>query len=124
MTFLDAAAALALVTFLVHWLVGGRHASRPLLAAPGLPEASRWLNYFCWHIVTIHLLVMAAALACVAQGLLDADVARLVAIMAAAIALLSLAVTLRAGIRPWRLPASYLLAGVATLSWLGARGQA
>lgn len=108
-----------LVTFFVHWQVGGRYAARPLLAARDLTPASRWLNYFCWHIVTVLLLIMAFALLLGAFGRASQSTARLVAVIAASISVLSVAITLRAGIPPLRFPASYLLAIVAALALAG-----
>lgn len=113
------AAFMCFVTFLVHWQVGGIYASRPLLAARDITEASRWLNYFCWHIVTILLLIMTVTLGLAAAGRTSTDTITLVAIIAASISILSVAVTVRAGIRPYRFPASYLLAIVAVLSFAG-----
>ena len=58
-----AASGLALITFAVHTFVGGIYVVRPLLAVQGLSRASRWLNYYCWHMTTLTLLVMAAMFA-------------------------------------------------------------
>ena len=55
-----AAAVLSLITFGVHTFVGGKYAARPLLEATDFHRASRWLNYFTWHMATVLLLVMAA----------------------------------------------------------------
>jgi hypothetical protein len=113
------AAVLAAITFCVHTFVGGPHATQPLLAARDLTPASRWLNYMCWHMVTVVLAVMAAAFAATAAGWLSQDVAALLAAVAASFSILSIAVTLKAGIRPWRFPSSYLLASVAAAGVLG-----
>lgn len=118
---LAVASLAAFVTFLVHWLVGGVHAARPLLKAKDLTAGSRWLNYFCWHIVTVLLLIMAALLAFGAARRVSADALALVAVIAASISILSIAVTLRARINPLRFPASYLLAIVAGLTTWGIR---
>jgi hypothetical protein len=53
-----AASLLALLAFAVHTFVGGIYVVRPLLAVEGLTRASRWLNYYCWHMTTLTLLVM------------------------------------------------------------------
>jgi hypothetical protein len=113
------ASGVSLVTFVVHWQVGGIYAARPLLAASDITEASRWLNYFCWHIVTVLLLIMTGVLALGAVERISTDAIAVVALIAGSISLLSIAVTLRAGIRPYRFPASYLLASVAALSLAG-----
>ena len=110
------ASGVNLITFFVHWQIGGIYAARPLLAAKDITKASRWLNYFCWHIVTILMLIMTGELGLTAFDLVSTDTIALVALIAGSISLLSIAVTLRAGIRPYRFPASYLLAVVAALS--------
>lgn len=115
------AALLSLITFGVHTFVGGVYAARPLLAARDLPAASRWLNYMCWHMVTVFLLVMAIAYAAAAVGALSRDAAALLCTFAASFSVVSVAVTLKAGIRPWRFPASYLLASVAAAGAFGLR---
>lgn len=116
---LSLASGVNFVTFLVHWQVGGIYASRPLLAAKDITDASRWLNYFCWHIVTILLLIMTGVLALGAFERVSNDAIAIVALIAGSISLLSVAVTIRAGIQPHRFPASYLLASVAALSLAG-----
>lgn len=112
------AALAALISFFVHTFVGGRYAVSPLLES-ALPKATIWLNYFCWHIVTLTLLVSAAVLGCVAIGLLHRDAGLVVAIIASCISVLSVVVTLRAGIPIHRFPASYLLGSTAVLAFWG-----
>lgn len=116
---LAVAAVLSLVTFGVHVFVGGIYAVRPLLAARDLSAASRWLNYMCWHMVSVFLFVMATAFAAAGLGRLSADAAALLTILAASFSSVSVAVTLKAGIKPWRFPASYLLAAVAAAGCVG-----
>lgn len=114
------AAVSAFVSFCVHTFVGGRYAAKPLLVATALPRASVWLNYFTWHIVTVHLLVFTAVLACGAADIVHHDAIVLVGILAACVSVTSVAVTLKAGIPPLRFPASYLLGVTAALSLWGA----
>ena len=117
---LSVAAVSAFASFCVHTLVGGRYAARPLLAATSLPKATVWLNCLTWHIVTVHLLVFAAVLACGAAGIVHHDAIVLVGILAACVSVTSVTVTLKAGISPHRFPASYLLGVTAALSLWGA----
>lgn len=116
--FLLAASAIAAVAFVVHTFVGGRYAAPPLMAS-GLPPATIWLNYLCWHIVTALLAILAVALAAGASGAVSADAAALAGVIAGSIAIVSVAVTLKAGIAPLRFPASYLLGSVALLTFAG-----
>ncbi len=117
---LGLAGAVSLAAWCVHTFVGGRYAARPLLAASGtLPGATIWLNYLCWHIVTVLLALLAAAFFAAASGILDRDAALLGAIIAASISLVSLAVSTRAGIAFWRFPSSYLLGICAAAGFVG-----
>lgn len=116
-----AAAAMALVSFGVHTFIGGRYAARPLLAARRLPPATIWLNYLCWHIVTVLLLILMATFLAGAFGRVAPDAILLATIIAASISIVSLVVTLKAGIAPYRFPASYLLGATALFGVLGLR---
>lgn len=102
------AAVLSLVTFGVHTFVGGRFAARPLLAARDFHKASRWLNYFTWHMVTVMLLFMAGGFWVAAWRPEAFDVAVLLMLMAAVFSPLCIWVALKGGIAPWRFPASWL----------------
>lgn len=102
------AALLCLITFGVHTFVGGRYAARPLLAAPDLDKASRWLNYFTWHMATAALLVMAVGFAWAAFVPKAVEAALLCMVLAAVFSPLCVWVTLKGGIKPWRFPASWL----------------
>lgn len=117
--FFAVSALVAFVAFLTHGIVGSKFAVRPLLAATDITPASRWLNYLCWHIATVLLIVMAGVLACAAADQISRDAVIPVLIMAFAISILSVAITLKAGIHPLRFPASYLLGMVAVLAVLG-----
>lgn len=117
------ASVAAFVSFCIHTFVGGRYAARPLLTSTGLPNAAKWLNYFTWHIVTVHLLVVTAVLACGAAGLVHRDAILLICILAGCVSVTSVAVTLKAGIPSLRFPASYVLGATAALSLRGATGS-
>lgn len=117
--FFSAAALVAFAAFLTHSLIGSKYAVRPLLSATDITPASRWLNYLCWHMATILVLVMAATLTCVAADLISRDAVIPIAIMAFGTSILSIVITLRAGINPLRFPASYLFGMVAILAVLG-----
>ena len=84
-----------------------------------MAPASRWLNYICWHIVTVLLAAMAISLAFASFGRLSRDAVMLFAIFAASISVLSFAIALRGGVHPLRFPSTYLLAIVAVLDVAG-----
>jgi hypothetical protein len=114
---LGSAAAIAFITFAVHTFVGGVRVARPLLADRSLPPASKWLNYYCWHIVTVLLAAMTAAFSYIALHPDLAGVGKSLGALALILAGLSAAVAFKAGIRPWRFPSTtlFLLMGVAAM---------
>lgn len=86
--WLAAAALAALATCLTHVLLGGRIAARPLLASK-LSSLAKHTNYYCWHLVSAALALMAGSFA---WGAL-APQARPAAMTGAAFALAFLAVS-------------------------------
>lgn len=114
-----AAAVLSLITFGVHTFVGGKYAARPLLEATDFHKASRWLNYFTWHMATVLLLVMAAGYAWAAAAPAAWPAALILTIMAALFSPLCVWVTVKGGIKPWRFPASWLFALIVASALLG-----
>jgi hypothetical protein len=104
------ASALAALTWAVHTFIGGIHIARPLLADTGLPKAAKWLAYYCWHLVTLMLLGMACLFALGAAGRASTAVMAGLAGFSLACSLLSVAVALKGGLRPWRLPSTLLFA--------------
>ncbi len=107
------AATLALVTCAVHVFAGGAHVVRPLLAASDITRASRWLNYYCWHIVTLLILVMAACFGLAARDPAFRDLAVLFTLLAGGLSVLSATVALRGGVGPHRFPSTSLFAAIA-----------
>lgn len=102
------AAALSVITFAVHTFVGGRFAARPLLDAPAVPKAARWLNYFTWHMATATLLIMAVGFGWAAVSPDAWAAAVILTVMAATFSPLCVWVALKGRIAPWRFPASWL----------------
>jgi len=117
-----AAAAIAVLTCAVHVFAGGVFVVRPLLAAPRLGKASRWLNYYCWHNTTVTIAALAGCFAYAASHAAGQDLARLATILAASFALLSAAVALKGGINPLRFPSTSLFALTALFGFYGGMG--
>jgi hypothetical protein len=115
-TILFAGAALAaLATFAVHTFVGGVFVARPLLADRTLPRASKWLNYYCWHVTTILLLGMTAAFGRAATNGVATDLSVAVTILSGCLSALSGWTAIRGGINPLRFPSTSLFALICVL---------
>lgn len=113
-----AAGLAAAVTFSVHAFIGSRFAVRPLLESD-LPLATRGLNYLCWHMITLNLAVLAAALFAAGAGVLGRDAVIVCLGLAGAGFAISVYTTLKLGIRPYRFPSTYLFPIVGSLALAG-----
>ena len=117
--FFWAATIISVVTFFVHTFIGGPRVAAPLLENSSLPKASKWLNYYCWHITTLYTLFMGAAYAFVALHPDRPELAVFLTVLNTALSLLSVAVALKGGVNPFRFPSTSLFATVAMLGLLG-----
>jgi hypothetical protein len=114
-----AAAFMSVVTFFVHTFIGGPRVAEPLLADSSLPIASKWLNYYCWHITTIYTLSMGGAYAYVALHPDRPELVIFLTLLNASLSLLSAAVARKGGVSPFRFPSTSLFASVALLGLFG-----
>jgi len=71
--YLVAAACLTAAVCLIHVFAGGRTIAMPLLKAADLHPVPKYVTYYCWHLVTIVLAMIAVmfALAGLREGSLD-----------------------------------------------------
>lgn len=116
--WLIAAAAAAFATFLVHTFVGGRLIAAPLLQARALARIPRFTVYYCWHMVTVLLLAMAAALGWAAYNA-NAALVVLVTALSVGFAVLSLALVVQFRVSPWLMPQWSFFVAIALLSAAG-----
>jgi len=114
------ASATAALTWAVHTFIGGIHVARPLLADTGLPKAAKWLAYYCWHLVTLMLLAIAALFGSAALGQVSSALAGWIAVFCLACSALSIAVAIKGRIAPWRFPSTSLFALTGALGLVGA----
>ena len=110
---------MSVITFCVHTFIGGPRVAAPLLGNSSLPLASKWLNYYCWHITTIYTLFMGAAYAYVALHPERLELVIFLTALNAALSLLSAVVALKGGINPFRFPSTSLFASVFLLGLFG-----
>ncbi|VAW91803.1 hypothetical protein MNBD_GAMMA21-2796 [hydrothermal vent metagenome] len=117
--FLWAAVVMSVITFYVHTFIGSPVVAKPLLANTDLPVASKWLNYYCWHVTTIFTLLMGTGYAYVALNPDRPELAVFLTINTAAFSILSAAVAVKGNINPFRFPSTSLFASVALLGLAG-----
>ena len=109
---------MSVVTFVVHTFIGGPKVAVPLLTDTNLPIASKWLNYYCWHITTIYTFAMGGAYAYVAINTEKTELIVFLSILNVSFAILSAVVALKGHINPFRFPSTSLFASVAILGIL------
>ena len=103
-----AASFASFVTFCVHTFIGGPRVAGPLLATRHLPPASKWLNYYCWHIATVLLFSMSIGYGYVALHPDRPELAVFLTGLSIALSVLSAAVALKGKINPFRFPSTSL----------------
>ena len=98
------AAGVAAVGFLIHSFVGSAKVVVPFLKARDLAPPSRWLMFLCWHAVTVLLAALVGGFAWAAMSPEGGDVGLGLTALVAALALLTLYVSLRARFNPLKVP--------------------
>ena len=115
---LSLAILMSIGTFFVHTFIGGIYVARPLLADKSLPVASKWLNYYCWHVTTIMIVFLGIGFWLCLQ---DQEISLMIGFLAAlatASAILSAAVAIKGQINPLRFPSTSLFAAIAMCGWV------
>ena len=114
-----AAGATSFAITLLHLFGGGPTVAAPLLAAKELDAVVKYLNYYCWHLVSIGLALMAAAFAW--SGLVEAawEVAVLGTVAALAYCVWGLVLVVIKQQRFRDMPQGWLFLPVAGLGLLG-----
>lgn len=118
MTWLWVSSGIAFIAFLVHTFVGSPRVAAPLLNNPDLTLPAKWLNYMCWHIATIALLLCSAGLAWAAYTQSAIELVIFIAVFSGLAGVWSAVVTLLAGVHPLRFPSTSLLTAVAIAAGL------
>lgn len=118
MTWLWVSSGIAFIAFFVHTFVGGPRVAVPLLNNADLPFPSKWLNYMCWHIATIALLLCSAGLAWAAYTHTAVELVVFIAAFTGLAGTWSAVVAHMAGVHPLRFPSTSLLTAVAMTAGL------
>lgn len=106
------AAVVGFITFIVHTFVGGPRVAAPLLQDKSLPKASKWLNYYCWHITTLYTFAIGGVFAYAAMNPNTVELIIFVNLLNTAFAILSITVALKAHINPFRFPSTSLFSAL------------
>lgn len=119
--WLASASAAACLVLMVHWVVGGGLAARPLLKSVDLQPVARFSVYSTWHQVTVMIAALAVALglASVAPDL--RELAIFAAVLAGCIAVWNLALVISQRQSLVAMPQWLLFGAISALATAGLR---
>ncbi len=89
----------------------------PLLKDKTLPVASKWLNYYCWHVTSVMLIFFIAGFVWLAV-FPDRPSVVFLALLSISLSVLSATVALKANLAPWRFPSTSLFAVIAIFGFV------
>ena len=117
--FWIAAAGVSAVMCGVHVFAGGPAIAKPLLEARDIHAVAKYTNYYCWHLVTVAIALMAAAFlwAGMAPGQIGLGV--LATVAAASFMVWGLVLPPMVGQRYAQMPQGWLFLPVAVLGGFG-----
>ncbi len=117
MLLLWVATLVSIVTFFVHLIAGGKAVAGPLLESDALPAASKWLNYYCWHVTTILIAYLALAFGLLALTGGNGPAILILSSLTSCLSVLSAVVALKGGISPLRFPSTSLFGAISIFGW-------
>ena len=117
--WLFAAGIAAALTCLLHVFGGGPEIARPLLASNELPDVSKYVNYYCWHLVTFTIGAMAVGFVWSSIDPSQTGLAWMWTVMATLFTIWSIALILWKRQKFWRMPQWTLFAVISALAITG-----
>ncbi len=117
-TFLALAAASSALVCLLHIFGGGPQVVGPLLRSE-MDEVPKYLNYYCWHLVTLTLVMMTSGFMLAALDPLESTLALLMTVLAGLFAIWSIGLVLWKRQSLWDMPQWLLFLPIAALGALG-----
>ncbi len=118
-TYLAIAAVCSLFVTGLHFFLGGKEIARPLLEAKTLPNNVRCVQYFCWHITTLSLLLQAILFGIAAAYPTELSLAIVASALAGSIAVLGILMPLALKISYKTMPQGWLFVPIAVLGLAG-----
>lgn len=117
--FLLTAAGLSAAVCLVHTFAGGRTIAGPLLNSTDLHPVPKYVTYYCWHIVTIVLAMIAVMYAVAAFRSGSVDLAMVATALTGSFCLMGLAIPPLKKQKYKNMPQGWLFLPIVLLSVLG-----
>lgn len=117
--WLFAAGLAAGFSALLHIFLGGREIAVPLLQAQDIPDLPKFVNYYCWHLVSITLIAMSVGLIWPALDPTQTGLAWMWTVIAVLFCAWSVGLVIWKRQSPWQMPQWSLFAVIALLGAVG-----
>ena len=118
-TWLFAAGIAALLVNLLHVFAGGPEIIRPVLRSETLHDVPKYVNYYCWHLVTLTIAAMGIGLIWAAIDPTQTGLAWMWTVMAVLFTLWSVILVIWKKQKPFHMPQWTLFAVVSVLAIIG-----
>ncbi|MGJ8612368.1 MAG: hypothetical protein ACSHWY_14795 [Octadecabacter sp.] len=117
--WLFAAGIAAGLSCLIHTFLGGPEIARPLLASNDIHDVPKYVNYYCWHLVTMTIAAMAVGFVWAAIDPTQTGLAWMWTVMAVLFMLWSLALIRLKRQNIWHMPQWTLFGLISVLAVIG-----
>lgn len=117
--WLFAAGVAAALTVLIHIFGGGPEIAHPLLRATELPDVPKYVNYYCWHLVSMTIAAMAVGFIWAAIDVTQTGLAMMWTVMAVLFTLWSLVLVKWKRQKFWQMPQWTLFGVISVLAVVG-----
>lgn len=117
--WLFAAGGVAALSVLIHVFAGGPEIAHPLLRSKELPDVSKYVNYYCWHLVTMTIAAMAVGLIWASIDVTQTGLAYLWTVMAVLFTIWSLVLIRWKHQKIWHMPQWTLFGLISVLAVVG-----
>ena len=117
--WLFAAGIAALLVNLLHVFAGGPEIAGPLLRSKDIHDVSKYVNYYCWHLVTLTIGAMGIGFIWASVDPTQSGLAWMWTIMAVLFTLWSVILVIWKKQKPFHMPQWTLFAVVSVLAVLG-----
>lgn len=117
--YLFAAGGISAYICLLHTFYGGKTVAKPLLKANDIQSTAKYTQYYCWHLVTFTLAMLAAGFIYAANWATNSDIAWFSTILASGFAIWGLVLPPLVKEKYSKMPQGWLFAPLIILGYLG-----
>lgn len=117
--WLFAAGVAAVLTAFIHVFGGGPEIARPLLLAKDIDDVAKYVNYYCWHLVTLTIAAMGVGLIWASIDVTQTGLAWMWTVMAVLFTIWSVILVIWKKQKPFHMPQWTLFGVISGLAVIG-----